>query len=131
MRWGASNGPPKPPCGSGRPGSAGAALVMRLAEDHALERLGVAEAAALAVAQRPRFQELIDPLALVDLRAVRLERAALRRQRAGDVQEGVGGERAADEHLLHLVGLQTFGQQLRKDRAGLRRRKDGVERGVG
>src|SRR5437764_14425219 len=88
--------------GSGRPGSAGAALVMRLAEDHALERLGVAEAAALAVAQRPRFQELIDPLALADLRAVRLERAALRRQRAGDVHEGVGGERAADEHLLHL-----------------------------
>src|SRR5207237_565859 len=55
-----------------------------LAQHHPLEGLGVAQpvARALAVAQRPAFQELIDPLAFADLRAVGLERAALGGERS-------------------------------------------------
>ena len=63
-----------------------------LAEHHPLEGLRVADAAALAVAHRPRLQELIHPLALADLRAVGLERATLRAERAADVHEYVGVE---------------------------------------
>src|SRR5262245_2335063 len=98
-----------------------------LPEDHPFIGFGVAQPGLLAVADRPRLQELIHPLALADLRAVRLERAALRAERARDVHEHVGIPRASQEYLLDLVTLEALGQELGKDRVGFRRGKDGVE----
>ena len=54
-----------------------ALLTSVLPEHHPLEGLRVAQPGFLAVADRPRLQELIHPLALAHLRAMGLERAAL------------------------------------------------------
>src|SRR5438128_6805387 len=85
----------------------------------------------LAIAKRPRAQELLDPLALAHLRDVRLERGALERERVADVDVGVQWDRAADEDFLHLVRLETFSQELREDDARFRRGKHRVERRAG
>ena len=73
----------------------------------------------LAIAQSPRAQELVDPLALSHLREVRLECLALERERVGDVDVGVGRDGAADEDLLHLVRLEAFREELLEDHARL------------
>src|SRR2546422_982690 len=100
-------------------------------EDEATVGLGVLHARPLAVAKRPGAEQGVDPLARAHLRDVGVERRALERQRVADVDPGVGRDRAADEHFFHLVRLEALGQQLLEDDAGLRGRKDGVERRAG
>src|SRR5262249_53914769 len=115
---------------SARGEKAGERLARAPPERHALEALGVLHAGFLAIVQRPCAQELVDPLALADLRDVGAERLALDRDRVGDVDVGVGWLRAADEDFLHLVRLETIREQLLEDHARLGRRKHGVERGA-
>src|SRR2546428_4684414 len=100
-------------------------------EDEAAISLGVLHAHPFAVTKGPGAQQVVDPLALPHLRGVGAERRALERQRVTDVDPGVGWGGAAEEDFFYLVRLEALRQQLLEDDAGLRRRKDRVERRAG
>src|SRR5207247_1849093 len=85
----------------------GPAPALRPASQHeAAVGLGVLDARALAVARRPALQQLVHPVSRPDLRDVRPERRALERERVADVDPGVWRDRAGEEDLFHVVGLE-------------------------